>query len=163
MTTTTTTPLGGYALTSHKDEGGEETPRFTAYITKDGKKVIHVSNDGRGGSHHYRAVSDDWAAFRQHEAQFNAFATEWNKDSEYAGHEDGDDLVYRLIDVAVLNRKRAVFFELDTDDFFNEGTARTLGAGVTYEQTLSHLRAQYGDRARIWNKQRCEFLPVAEA
>lgn len=55
--TPTTTLYGGYAITALKEAGGEETPRFEAYITKDGDRIIHVSNDGHGSSHRYQPVT----------------------------------------------------------------------------------------------------------
>lgn len=39
---------------SYKNTGlGEETPQFNADITVNGKVVLHVSNDGRGGCNRY--------------------------------------------------------------------------------------------------------------
>ena len=43
-----------WAIKSYKDSGfGEETPQFQAEITINGKVVLHVSNEGMGGSNRY--------------------------------------------------------------------------------------------------------------
>lgn len=69
--------------------------------------------------------------------------------------------MYRLIEVAVLNRKRAVLFLIDDMDFFEAGVAHQMPAGVTYDEARAYLAQRYpGRNARVWNKTRSEFVPV---
>lgn len=86
----TPAPHGGYSLPAVRKAGGEETLRWQACLTKDGKKVVHVSNDGYGGSDRCglaggrTAVTDPLQAHAEHRAamqEFEAFATARN-----AGH-----------------------------------------------------------------------------
>lgn len=161
MINTTTKPYGGYALTSFKEAGGDETLRFEAFITLNGKKVMHVSNGGTGGSHMYRAVADDYAAFRAARDAFETFAKTWNADSEFAGIEDGDALVYRLIEVRALSRMRSVPFLLDDMDFWQSGECHKLRGTPSRAAVLDALRTTYVHRQpRIWVPEAGDFVPV---
>lgn len=161
MTNSTPAKLGGYAITSYKEVEMGCGVAFSGTITKDGRKILSVENSGRGGSHLYGGVGSDWAGWREAEAEFEAFAKEWNKDSDLAGFEDADALVWHLIEVAVLNKKRVVVFLLDDDDWFENGTGHSMKSGVTYEQAYAYIAKMFpGRNARIWNKTVSEFVPV---
>ncbi len=164
MTNTTAqdaAPYGGYGISGYRSAGGEETERFEAYVTLHGRKVIHVSNDGNGSCHRYQPVAGDYTGFREALRDFETFARHWNRDSKYAGSEDGDALTYRLLEVDLLNRKRSIVFTIDGEDFFATGTARRLEAVVTYEEAVAYLHQAYpGLHAAIWNKTRSEFVPI---
>lgn len=164
-------PYGGYALTRLREAGDEETLRFEAYLTKDGRKVAHVSNDGHGGAHRYgltgrrSAVNDPARARAEHRAdleEFEAFAATWNAGTEFAGIEDGDQFVNHLVEVAVLSRKRVVIFLVDDQDYFTDGLATTFPSGVTHDQAVTILRGpRYANRnPRIWSKAIGDFIPV---
>ncbi len=141
-------PYAGYAVTNLKEAGGEESSRFEGIVTLHGRRVMHVSNGGEGGSHRYQPVGDDWSAFRHALAAFERYATEWNHAGEFAGIEDGDQLINRLAEVYVLNRKRAILFLLDDENFWETGTARAFRTGVTLEQSVQHL-----SRPRVHRKE----------
>jgi len=161
MTNSTPTKLGGYEITSYEEIAMGCGVAFTATITKDGKKVLTVENSGRGGCHTYGGVGSDWAGWREAEAEFEAFAKEWNKNSGLAGFEDTDALVWHLIEVAALNQKRVVMFLLDDEDWFESGVGRSMKAGVTYEQAYTYIAKTFpGRSARIWNKTLSEFVTV---
>lgn len=171
MTNTTIKSLGGYSLVSVKEAGGEETVRFTAYIAKDGKKIMQVSNDGVGGCHRYdppvgfkteAAAAKGYAEFRAAQATFEEFATQWNAGNEFAGIEDDDQFVNHLMEVADLNRMRRTVFLLDDEDYFATGAGRVF-KGATYEQTVGALRspAFAGRNPRVWDKTQSAFVPVS--
>lgn len=157
-------PYGGYAITSVREAGGEETPRFEAVVTLHDHKVLHVSNGGTGGSHSWQPVTGDWGAFRAALGAFEAYAIGWNAASEFAGYRDGDQLVNRLADVYELNRRRTVMFLLDDEDYWTTGVAHAFGAGVTLEQAVTHLSGPEfaGRNPRVWDKAAGDFVPVGD-
>lgn len=167
---TTTQSLGGYAITSYKEDGGEETARFTAILTKDGRKIAHVRNDGTGGDHRYSDLGTSIGpkADREHEvfladiAEFHAFAKAWNADSLYAGYGDSDQFINHLVEVAVLNRSRRVTYLLDDQDYFRDGRAYAFPSTVTMEQALTALKAPKMAKRnpRVWDKEQSAFVPV---
>src|SRR5664279_4435506 len=65
--------LGGYRLAKYKEAGGEETRRFEATITKDGKPVMHVYNSGTGGENVYSAWGADYDDLLAHAKAWSAF------------------------------------------------------------------------------------------
>lgn len=161
MTNSTPTTLGGYAITSYKEVPLGCGVAFTATITKDGGKVLTVENDGNGGSHMYRGVGTDWAGWREAETAFEAFAQDWAKDTEYAGFEEADALVWHLIEVASLNRKRTPVFLLDDETYFKDGMYRTLPASASRADAVGYIAATYpGRNARVWDRDLSEFVPV---
>jgi hypothetical protein len=151
---------GGYALVSYKSAGGDETPRFEAIITLNGKKIAYVSNGGTGGSNMTQpfAAQGGWAAIRTLED----FAAEWAKGSQYAGIEDSDSLVYRLIEVVRTNRMRCVPYLLDGLDFWGTGEHYKAKAGFTYEQVVKGLSTpKYAARnPQVWNKKIGAFVAI---
>ena len=156
-------PYGGYGITYLREAGGEETLRFDAIITHHGRKVAYVYNAGEGGSHRYQPVTvDAGAAFTEALAAFEQFAAEWNAGSEFAGYEDHDQFVNRLIDVHALNRRRGVLFLLDDESFWETGVARQFRAGVAQEQAVERLSGpEYVHRnPRVWDRTVGEFVPV---
>ncbi len=160
MTTMPTTPYGGYAITGMKEADGHEGTMFSAYITLEGEKILAVSNDGNGGCHRYDGVSGDHEAFREALRAFEDYARHWNQDDRYAGIEDSDALTYRLLEVADLNRKRTPIFLLDDESYFETGRAHGLRA-TSHDEAVPYLRRVYPGRdARLWDRQRSDFVPV---
>jgi hypothetical protein len=170
-TTSTTKPLGGYAVTSVKQHEGRDGVAFSAVITKDGKKIIHVRNEGCGGCNTYDMVGpfktpesslNAIPAFRADLAEFEAFAASWNEGNEFAGIEDGDAFVEHLMSINDLSRMRRVVFLLDDQDYFDTGVASAFPASTTYDQAVATLCSpQYAARnPRVWDKSRSEFVPV---
>lgn len=159
MTTSLTTPYGGYAITSVKEAEGREGPMFSATITLNGQRAIHVSNDGNGSCHRYQPIHGDYEAFRAALVDFETFARHWNQDDPHAGIEDSDALVYRLLEVAELNRKRVPIFLLDGEDFFATGVAHGLRS-TSHDEAVLYLRAAYPGRVRLWSRERSEFVSV---
>ncbi len=157
-------PYGGYALTNLHQAGGEETLRFEAFVTLHGRKVLHVSNGGVGGSHRYQPVTYDWAGFRATLATFEGYAVGWNAGSEFAGYEDADQLVNRLIDVAALNRMRVVPFVLDGGDYWQTGECHRFTRSATREQVIAALTGpEYAHRTpRVWEKAVGDFVLVGD-
>lgn len=49
--------LDKWGVSGYRTAGGEETVRFEAYITLNGKRVLHASNDGRGGCNNYQNLT----------------------------------------------------------------------------------------------------------
>lgn len=155
--TTTPAPYGGFALSSVRRAGGAETPRFEAVLTRDGQPVAHVSNGGEGGAHRYQPLdAGGWAGGEA----FNTFAAVWNAGSAYAGIEDGDQLVNRLLEVDRLSRMRSLPFVLDGDDPWT-GDVWTL-RGPCPEEVLEVLRGRaYAHRQpRAWSRATMDFVPV---
>lgn len=162
MTTTSATQsFDGYSLICVREIPAPQGVAFDAIVVKDGRKVLHVYQGGEGGSHTYYPVDRNPKAFAEALSAFEDFARHWNQDSPFAGQEDADALVWHLLEVATLNKKRSVVFTIDGEDYFETGVARRLGSAVTYEQALAYLRQAYpGRQASIWNKTRSEFVPV---
>ena len=156
-------PYGGYGITHLREAGGEETLRFDAIITHHGRKVAYVYNAGEGGSHRYQPVTvDAGAAFTEALAAFETYAATWNVGGEFAGIEDCDQLVNRLVEVHHLNRRRTVMFLLDDESFWTSGVARAFRAAVTRAHPVEVLTgpAYAGRSPRIWDRTVGDFVPV---
>ena len=78
-----------YALRAIKMAGGDETPRFEAKITENGKVIGIVFNEGCGGSCGYHMSGDAKA--------FEAFIAEWGKQNNETS-EVSDIWVYEQLD-----------------------------------------------------------------
>lgn len=151
-------PYAGYSLTKVRTAGGAETLRFEAVLCLDGQPIAHVANGGEGRSHRWSPLdAGGWAAIDA----FNDYAALWNAGAEFAGIEDPDRLVNRLLDVAQLNRMRGLAFLLDGEDFWVSGQYAKF-RGATAEQTLEALRSPvYAHRQpRVWSRMRGDFVPV---
>lgn len=149
----------GYRLKNYHEAGGDETVRFEAILTKDGKDIAVVSNDGYGGSHRYDTFAGMTGALKE----FEEFAKQWRADSQYAGFEDGDRLVDHLAEMILLSRKRGVLFLFDDEDFVNDGQCRVLSipAGATRERLIAALKAEYPERnVRVFDKKSLDFIAV---
>lgn len=157
MASPTSPRIGGYSLIKVKRAGGEETPRFEAVLVKDATPIAVVSNSGEGGSHRVRPFNGgSWEAVRT----FEAFAAAWNAGTEFAGVEDGDHLVYHLLDLIANNRSRKTLFLLDDED---ERTAapRAFKGAATREEVLLELRTHFADRnPRVWDKEAGAFIAL---
>lgn len=85
---------GGYALAKFEQL---RTGAFTAEILRDGKHVVEVENDGRGGSNRYSAVSDEsnaeLLAFRDYAAR------------DFGDFEPADAFVEVLIDIDIIQNR----------------------------------------------------------
>ena len=161
-TTTNTNQYGGYSISHLREAGGEETLRFDAFITYLGKKVLYVYGDGHGGSYRYQPVNERWDLHQQVISDFEAYAAHWNRDGEFAGIEDGDQLVNRLIEVATLNRLRKLPFLLDDMDFWTTGDYHQFASHASREQVVTVLSgSEYADRSpRVWEREAGDFVPV---
>lgn len=152
-------PYGGYALTKVHRAGGDETTRFDSVLVLDGRPVAYVSNGGEGGAHRWSPVAPDgWAAIEE----FHRYATEWNVGTEFAGIEDGGQLVNRLLMVDKFNRMRNTPFVLDADDPWADGVDICYLRGASRGETISLLRSgSYVHRSpRIWDKGVSDLVPV---
>lgn len=156
MTATTTKPYGGYAIKGYRALGGEETVAFTATLTRDGKPVATVRNDGCGGSNLFRFLSSaDWAPW-------SALAQEM-----FPGQFEPEDRLFeRLHLIGQLNRARTVAFIYDGMDPFEDedGRYRSFRQGVTFRDALRYLSGPgHADkRPSVWVKDRSQFVPVAD-
>lgn len=123
-----------YGLTAIKLAGGEETPRFEAKITCEGKIVGVVSNGGTGGSCSY------W--FAGGAAGYNALR-DWAATHHPADFEATDRWVYSQLDaheerkILVRTSKRHTVYRLDGDP---GGTVRK----------LKDVRYRAGSPAQVW-------------
>jgi hypothetical protein len=63
--------LDRWGLSGYKEAGGEDTVCFDAYVTFDGKRVLHARNSGTGGSNIYQPLE---AGGRRHIDQLDADA-----------------------------------------------------------------------------------------
>lgn len=153
--TATTKPYGGFAITGYREHGGEETIAFTATLTRDGKPVASVRNDGRGGCNLFafqvREAGDAWTALAR-----ASFPDEF---------EPEDRLFERLHLVGQLNRARTVAFIVDgMDPFTPPGHYRSYRKDVTFEDALRFLSGPgfAGMNPKVWVKARSEFVPVTD-
>ena len=76
--------------------GGDETPRFEAFLYLDGVKAAMVSNGGTGGCNHYH-----WFIGGMRE-QFAAYAKAQNPTQKF---EVEDSIIYKLMDDAAFAKK----------------------------------------------------------
>lgn len=165
VTKETSTRFTDYTLTNVKELNGEEMYCFEATLNYRNFPIALVCNEGRGGCHRYIPKGTCDGGDLQ---KFENFAREWNKGNEYAGHEDGDALIYHLLTVAELNAVRTVIFILDDDDPFNGSpyykASNPNGAdyGILWEKTRQMLRTdKYVIRnPRIWNRKTSTFEKV---
>lgn len=160
--------IGGYGLMTYRQAGGDETVRFEAILTRNGDRIATVANGGTGGCHDYRPVGEDYAAYRAAMSDLAAFATAWNADSEYAGHDDTDAFVDHLCAIAELNRMRSVVVLLDDDDYFDVGTYRPVPFRGSPEAARAAVLRDLAGPAyvtrnpRVWNRATSRFEPVAQ-
>ena len=153
-----TVDLGGYRLTKYKEMAGNEGMCFSATITKDGKDVLTVSNDGNGGNNRYSTYGAEYKALL---AQANAWA-------DYVGEpsprfEVEDSFVEYLIECSALSRMRAVaFIDGDQNPFDpNDGRYFRTGAGVLRETVVRDLAKSPAHKSpRVWDKTTWRFEPV---
>lgn len=152
--TATTTPLGGYAIKGYRANGGQETVAFTATLTRDGKPVASVRNDGTGGCNLFTFQVRDEAV------RWAALANETFPDQ----FEPEDRLFERLHLTAQLNRARTVAFIYDGMDPFFGGDYLAFRSNVTLEAAVRFLSGpgHAQKNPRVWVKERSEFVPVAE-
>lgn len=165
MTTNVTpTPYGGYHLTHVREAGGNETLRFDAVLRHSGAPVAYVYNAGEGGSHVYQPAEPTVARaeFENGLAEFERFAAYWSAGSEFAGIEDGDQLVTRLLEVAVLNRMRKIAFLLDDQNYWRTGEYNVVRGSASREAVLAMLRqpAFAARNPRVWDRERCDWVPI---
>jgi hypothetical protein len=146
-----------YALTAIKLAGGEETPRFEATITKDGKKIGFVSNGGTGGpcSFHFQT--------RQLREEFEA----WIKANHPAEFEPDDLWVYKQLDEHEHRKqllrwsKKKTVFQLDGD---KPGEFRTLKVpfrGWTSPAGV-YLLEHHAGNGRVFDPEKKEWITIAK-
>jgi len=137
-----------------REAGGEETSRFEATLVREGVDVALVSNGGTGGSHLYRWIDG------VEQDRFEQAATEWNAAGEFAGLEDGDQLVNRFIECSALSRMRKTPFLLGTDgSFWETGQCRQLDRVVDRETLVAWLHREHPS-ARVWDAAAGDFVRV---
>ena len=130
-----------YGLKAIKMAGGDETPRFEAKITENGKVIGIVFNEGCGGSCGY--LMDN---LRDH-SQFEAFIKQWGIDNKQ-DLEIMDMWVYEQLDnyeerkLLLRIAKKKTPFRVKGDP---EGEWRTIGAPYS-EQVKKAIEAKYGDK-----------------
>jgi hypothetical protein len=130
-----------YALTAIKLAGGEETPRFEARITLDGKNVGCVLNDGRGGCCRY-----SWNG-----SEGNKFEA-WIAANHPAGVEAEDHWVYAKLNEHDQHRrvvrasKKNTVFRLDGDP---PDTFRKVSGGPLRTASINWLRDRYGSKLTL--------------
>ena len=153
------TPYGGYSLGCYEEYPrlSQETIAFACDIRRDGKIIGQAHNDGHGGCNSY-SFED-----MPERTAFFAYALCWTHETgqEFAGIEDDAQFINRLAIVAQMNRRRAVMFVLDGDDFWNEGTYHEITSKIPCEAAIAHLRTQMSDQhPRLWSKERGDFVAV---
>ena len=86
--------MNTYGLKAIKMAGGEETPRFEAKITENGKVIGVASNDGGGGCKRYWFENGTW---HKPPKAFDAFIKQWAIDHKET-FEVMDAWVYEKLD-----------------------------------------------------------------
>lgn len=140
---------GPYALTQIRRGGGYETERFTATLTKNGKRIGVVDNDGYGGSNVYfeftREDMDDFVAFAHAVTAPDAIGAV-------------DRVIDRLLTIDAMNRKRTTIFVLPGDDFWATGQYRQVGGSSKADKASvkAWLDKTHPD-ALVWDKTVSDF------
>lgn len=136
---------GGYSLARFEQL---RTGAFTAQIHRDGKHVIEVENDGRGGPNRYDAVSDESKAelhaLRDHAAR------------DFGDFEPADAFVEVLIDIAIiqsLTRRNGTSFSQEAEAIIADSEETAIPETLPYMQPHFDLlrkigAAQNADAAR---------------
>ncbi len=89
-------PLDRWGIKGYKTAGGDETVRFTATITLDGKPVLVASNGGRGANNHYAPYDERTSnSFREN-------LTQLEQDVKAAIEQFGGGLKWEVVDFWVL-------------------------------------------------------------
>jgi hypothetical protein len=142
-----------------REAGGQETRRFDAILTHHGRPAVYVWNGGEGGANRYEP--HDRTGVHDDVREFEEFASRWNAGSEFAGIMDGDALVDRLIEVALLNRSRRVLFLLDKEQFWDDGVHHAVLGISDRTAALDYVRREYPNRnARVWNRNVSDWVPL---
>ena len=157
-------PFGGYRLTKIRRMVGREGPAYSGVLTRDGRPVADVIQDGNGGPTLIRFRAGQRSEDAEH-------FTKLAQDLAGRTYEPDGVLVDRLATVEELNRKKAVVFVLDGDDPFSEGddfnrwgTYHQFKQGLGRDAAARHLtQPQFeGKNPKVWVPERAAFVPVSE-
>lgn len=130
---------------------------FSGTLTRDGREVARVQQDGRGGVTRVRWEQGPDSQDARDFAEVSALAT--GEDFE-----PQEEMFNRLIIVDTLNRKRATVYQLD-DDVWTEGQFRQAATKFSRQQVIDTLRApdMAGRNPRVWDRDAGDFIAVQEA
>jgi hypothetical protein len=143
----------GYRATKIQEWDGREGMGFNMTLTRDGKEVGTITNEGRGGIDSSHFVNrDESYAFHQR-AQLLTAET----------FEPEGEVSIALRTAAEMSRKRSVPVVFDGDDFYKGGSYRNASVpkGWTRDEYIKALGKHEGNRAKgikIWDKDAADFI-----
>jgi hypothetical protein len=143
----------GYRATKIQEWDGRDGMGFNMTLTRDGKKVGDITNEGSGGSDSSHFVNrDESYAFHQRVQLLTAETFEPDNQVSIA-----------LRTAAEMSRKRSVPVVFDGDDFYKGGSYRNapVPKGWTRDEYIKALGKHEGNRAKgikIWDKDAADFI-----
>jgi hypothetical protein len=146
---------GGFRLTKVRTFRGRDGDGFSAVLTENARPVAEVVNEGNGGASFVRFTDGPRSAPA---VRFAAAGKVLAPDAV----EPDEDLVWRLVTVEEMNRKRAVAFVFDGDDFWTTGQHRQCPASMKLADAVGHLSRPgfEGRHPQVWDRVRGDFVPV---
>lgn len=147
-----------FAFTSLKEFDGLEGYGFSATVTRNGKKVGEVVDEGNGGAPYLRLGPDDQTAFHAEAASFHpADVADWSREENY---------VTILAFAAQINRKRAVCVAVDkhslSDGEFIAITGGSKDPADVARYLLGPTSGVAGENPKVWVKTEGRFVPAAD-
>lgn len=153
--------MAKFELVRIKQAGGDETPRFEAWITCDGATMAQVWNDGNGGCNGYRYATREaeaaltefgqawWNASGARAKQVEFFKANGMPEHDGSNPEALDSWVFDEMDSIKLKRaltrasKTKTLFRLAGDP---EGSYRSLSGGAYSPASVKWLENKFGDK-----------------
>ena len=148
----------GYRTTKLHERMGREGMSFDCVVTRSGKPVGHVENDGNGGpdSHYFEKMAEKNAFL----ARTKLLTTETFEPEGY--------VVNDMNAAFTIGRKKGICITFAGDNFAETGSFRVFSPnpGETRAQALNAIRndPRFADKGmQIWDKDAADFIPIANA
>lgn len=148
-----------FAFTSMKTFNGREGEGYSATVTRDGKKVGEVVDEGNGGAPYLRLMHADREAFLAEAQSFFTDADEWMAEETYCSI---------LSMAADINRKRAIVVATSRrgqrlgDGVYLAITGGEKALSVVARYLLSPKSGVADSEPRIWVKAQGRFVSAAD-
>lgn len=145
----------GYRVTKVHERMGHEGMSFDCVLTRNGKEVGEVSNDGNGGQ--------DMSHFKDRDEKDRFLSRSMLlTDTDF---EPESFVVADMLGAAELNRRKSIPFLMGDDDFKKDGACKLypIPKGQSREDCLKDIAKAYtgtGENVRLWDRDKCDFISV---